>query len=120
MGLRFCNEIVIAAEQIHPASSTTSSSSTSSEPSPLPLISSSKTNSQGFLAVPFALDMGISAPPSVRLMPSRPYSGAPIGTAYEVQLFVGRSPEELPRRNKMVQVPLNARKYPRNGIIVCS
>ncbi len=46
-------------------------------------------NEKGFLTFPFSLDLGTSAPPSVRLLPCRPYSGAPIGTTYEVQLFAG-------------------------------
>lgn len=36
-------------------------------------------NNQGFIAVPFVVDMGNTAPPSVRLVPCRPYSGSPIG-----------------------------------------
>ena len=46
-------------------------------------------NAQGFIAIPFVVNIGTSAPPSVRLIPCRPYSGAPIGTTYEVQLFTG-------------------------------
>ena len=46
-------------------------------------------NAQGFIAIPFVVNIGTSAPPSVRLIPCRPYSGAPIGTSYEVQLFTG-------------------------------
>eukprot|EP00094_Tigriopus_californicus_P001097 TCALIF_01062-PA protein Name:"Similar to Arrestin homolog (Heliothis virescens)" AED:0.08 eAED:0.08 QI:0/0/0.33/0.33/1/1/3/778/306 len=96
MGLRFCNEIVIAAEQIYP--------------SPVEEICRNKskpmTNHEGYMAVPVVIDMGISAPPSVRLLPCRPYNGAPIGTTYEVQLFAGKSPEELPRKRKMVQMSL--------------
>ena len=47
-------------------------------------------NAQGFIAIPFVVNIGSSAPPSVRLIPCRPYSGAPIGTGYEVQLFTGK------------------------------
>ena len=63
-------------------------------------------NNQGFVAVPFVVDMGAVAPPSIRLIPCRPYSGAPIGTSYLVQLFANTTPEELPRRRKMVQMSL--------------
>ena len=78
MGLRFCNEIVISAEQIYPTAMEEACKTTK------PIV-----NHQGFLAVPFVMDMGVSAPPSVRLLPCRPYAGAPIGTTYEVQLFAG-------------------------------
>ena len=63
-----------------------------------------KIPSTGFIAVPFVIDMGSTAPPSVRLIPCRPYSGSPIGTTYEVQLFPSTSLEEYPGRRKMVQV----------------
>ena len=49
-------------------------------------------NAQGFIAIPFVVNIGTSAPPSVRLIPCRPYAGAPIGTTYEVQLFTGIIP----------------------------
>ena len=94
MGLRFCNEIVIAAEQIFPS---LVEEMVKSKP---------LTNAQGFTAVPFALDLGISTPPSVRLVPCRPYTGSPIGTTYEVQLFASTAPEDLPKRRKMVQMSL--------------
>ena len=40
-------------------------------------------NNQGFLAVPFVVDMGSAAPPSIRLIPCRPYNGAPIGNCFK-------------------------------------
>ena len=97
MGLRFCNEVVVAAEQLHPpameeaieeekkqASSTPANNSSSSSGSTSDSRSSFRRNStlvnnQGFVAVPFVVDMGATAPPSIRLIPCRPYSGAPIG-----------------------------------------
>lgn len=102
MGLRFCNEVVVAAEQIHPTAMEVALTSTSSSTNaPAPLV-----NGQGFIAVPFVVDMGATAPPSVRLVPCRPYTGSPIGTSYEVQLFASHAPDELPRRRKMVQMSL--------------
>lgn len=47
MGLRFCNEIVISAEQIYPSAMEEACKSTK------PLV-----NHQGFLAVPFVMDLG--------------------------------------------------------------
>ena len=89
MGLRFCNEIVISAEQIYPSAMEEACKTTK------PLV-----NHQGFLAVPFVMDMGVSAPPSVRLLPCRPYNGAPIGTTYEVQLFAGEHEENNSRETR--------------------
>ena len=109
MGLRFCNEVVVAAEQIYPTpldeeikrkksikdkSTENSEKSSASDQSTLgpntienatdgetskERSNSTLVNNQGFVAVPFIVDMGNTAPPSVRLVPCRPYSGAPIG-----------------------------------------
>ena len=109
MGLRFCNEVVVAAEQIYPTpldeeikkkkstkDKSTENSEKSSESNQSTLgpnttenatdgepskerRNSTLVNNQGFVAVPFIVDMGNTAPPSVRLVPCRPYSGAPIG-----------------------------------------
>ena len=128
MGLRFCNEIVVAAEQIYPsavdeavlnsqrrqsnAAAATAANGNNAVKDDKESGSSSSsrvklhTNSQGFVAIPFAVDMGRTIPPSVRLLPCRPYTGAPIGTTYEVQLFAGRSPDDLPKKRKMVQMSL--------------
>ena len=81
MGLRFCNEVIVAAEQIYP---TAMEEAVDSDADPVKPISRSRRNStlvnnQGFVAVPFVVDMGSAAPPSIRLIPCRPYSGAPIG-----------------------------------------
>ena len=109
MGLRFCNEVVVAAEQIYPTpldeeikkkkstkekstensekssetdqsntGPTTTENAANGEPSK-ERRNSTLVNNQGFVAVPFIVDMGNTAPPSVRLVPCRPYSGAPIG-----------------------------------------
>jgi hypothetical protein len=69
MGLRFSNEVIVAAEQIYPSSTEVASTRRSSN----------LVNSQGFVAVPFVVDMGTTAPPSIRLVPCRPYLGASIG-----------------------------------------
>ncbi len=97
MGLRFCNEVVVAAEQIYPTAmeialykngngnglSTMAASAASEkdkdENARPAAASNSLVNNQGFLAVPFVVDMGMTAPPSIRLIPCRPYTGSPIG-----------------------------------------
>ena len=35
----------------------------------------------------FVLEIGNALPPSIRLRPTRPYSGSPIGTTYTVAVF---------------------------------
>ena len=88
MGLRFCNEVIVAAEQIYPTpmeeaieseANAATTSSTTPKSAPTSRRNSTLVNNQGFVAVPFVVDMGSAAPPSIRLIPCRPYSGAPIG-----------------------------------------
>ena len=116
MGLRFCNEVVVAAEQIYPTSmdeainekqqksekseklekSEKSEKSKESEKEDIEKPpdksferrNSTLVNNQGFVAVPFIVDMGNAAPPSVRLVPCRPYSGAPIGKKSQFSILV--------------------------------
>ena len=76
MGLRFCNEVIVAGEQIFPTPMDETLKTTKQN---LGRRNSSLVNNQGFIAVPFVVDMGNTAPPSVRLVPCRPYSGSPIG-----------------------------------------
>jgi len=129
MGLRFCNEVIVAAEQIYPTPVEEAIDSEANAGSPKRRASTSRRNStlvnnQGFVAVPFVVDMGSAAPPSIRLIPCRPYNGAPIGTSYEVQLFASHSVDELPRRRRMVQMSLRLYEQlpkelpPRSNIVV--
>ena len=83
MGLRFCNEVIVAAEQIYPTPIEEATDSEANAGSPRRASTSRRNstlvNNQGFVAVPFVVDMGSAAPPSIRLIPCRPYNGAPIG-----------------------------------------
>jgi len=105
MGLRFCNEVIVAGEQIFPTLMDETAHNKTTKQN-LERRNSTLVNNQGYIAVPFVVDMGNTAPPSVRLVPCRPYSGSPIGTSYEVQLFASISADEIPRRRKMVQMSL--------------
>lgn len=40
-------------------------------------------------AVAFSIDVNTLAPPSVQLLPAKRYSGAPIGTSYDIRIFTG-------------------------------
>ncbi|CAB4064172.1 ARRB [Lepeophtheirus salmonis] len=92
MGIRFCNEIVMVSEQIYP--------SLKSEPDPNSI--EFKISKTGFVTVPIKLQLNSSAPPSIRLHPCRPYSGSPIGTNYEVQVFASAGPDIVPKPQKMI------------------
>jgi hypothetical protein len=52
-------------------------------------------------AYPFCLEVTPIAPPSVQLVPAKEYSGAPIGTSYDVRAFVGK----LVRRSRFDMTP---------------
>lgn len=41
-------------------------------------------------AYPFSMEITPLAPPSVQLVPAKEYSGAPIGTSYDVRAYVGK------------------------------
>jgi hypothetical protein len=42
-------------------------------------------------AHPFTMEVTPLAPPSVQLVPAKEYSGAPIGTSYDVRAYAGTS-----------------------------
>ena len=42
-------------------------------------------------AHPFTMEVTPLAPPSVQLVPAKEYSGAPIGTSYDVRAYAGMS-----------------------------
>lgn len=44
----------------------------------------------GKSAYPFSLEVGSLAPPSVQLVPAKRYTGAPIGTSYDVRVHLGK------------------------------
>lgn len=41
-------------------------------------------------AVAFSIDINTLAPPSVQLLPAKRYTGAPIGTSYDIRIFTGK------------------------------
>lgn len=45
----------------------------------------------GKTAYPFALEINSIAPPSVQLVPAKRYTGAPIGTSYDIRVHLGMS-----------------------------
>ncbi|XP_021705863.1 phosrestin-2 isoform X2 [Aedes aegypti] len=94
MGLKFCNEAVIALQQIWPKPIGT-------EPEALTPLQEALLDRLGKNAVPFALEIGTLAPPSVQLLPAKRYTGAPIGTSYDVRVYTAESTtdERVQRRS---------------------
>lgn len=40
-------------------------------------------------SVPFLIEIGSITPPSVQLLPAKRYTGAPIGTSYDIRVYTG-------------------------------
>uniref|UniRef100_A0A8W7Q3J5 Arrestin C-terminal-like domain-containing protein n=1 Tax=Anopheles coluzzii TaxID=1518534 RepID=A0A8W7Q3J5_ANOCL len=80
MGLKFCNEAVIALQQFWPRPVTAETDS-------LTPLQEALLERLGKNAIPFALEIGTLAPPSVQLLPAKRYTGAPIGTSYDVRVY---------------------------------
>ncbi|XP_065093240.1 uncharacterized protein LOC135713948 isoform X2 [Ochlerotatus camptorhynchus] len=94
MGLKFCNEAVIALQQIWPKP-------IGGEPEVLTPLQEALLDRLGKNAVPFSLEIGTLAPPSVQLLPAKRYTGAPIGTSYDVRVYTAESTtdERVQRRS---------------------
>ena len=79
MGLQFCNEMILASETLLP--------------DPCDYIEEYDNNSDdlsqrfGCFLKPFKINIGSSLPPTIRLQPTRNYSGSPIGTTYTISVF---------------------------------
>lgn len=81
MGLKFCNEAIISLKQIWPAAT--------DEKEELSPLQAALLDRLGASAYPFSLEVGTLAPPSVQLVPAKRYTGAPIGTSYDVRVHLG-------------------------------
>lgn len=40
-------------------------------------------------STPFLIELGSVTPPSVQLLPAKKYTGAPIGTSYDIRVYTG-------------------------------
>ncbi|XP_035897752.1 uncharacterized protein LOC118505706 isoform X1 [Anopheles stephensi] len=98
MGLKFCNEAVIALQQFWPRP-------VSAETDSLTPLQEALLERLGKNAVPFALEIGTLAPPSVQLLPAKRYTGAPIGTSYDVRVYTAEtSGDERVQRRSTVRL----------------
>lgn len=96
MGLKFCNEAVIALNQIWPRTE-----DTCTELSPL---QEALLERLGVGAHAFSMELGIVAPPSVQLIPAKQYSGAPIGTSYDIRAYIADHSNEKVQRRSTVKL----------------
>lgn len=80
MGLKFCNEAIIALRQIWPVPD---------DKEDLSPLQKALLDRLGKSAYAFSLEVGSLAPPSVQLVPAKRYTGAPIGTSYDVRVHLG-------------------------------
>ncbi|XP_067006688.2 phosrestin-2 [Anabrus simplex] len=93
MGLKFCNEAIMCLAQLCPIHER-------ANPEPTTPLQDALMKRLGPNARPFTMEVTSLAPPSVQLVPAKEYSGAPIGTSYDVRAYVAeRADEKLHRRS---------------------
>lgn len=104
MGLKFCNEAIIALQQIWPTADAEPRFDLSTLQvietfpilttdfwsfSPFRHVQDALIERLGKNSVPFAIEIGSITPPSVQLLPAKRYTGAPIGTSYDIRVYTG-------------------------------
>ncbi|CAL8143581.1 unnamed protein product [Orchesella dallaii] len=122
LGLRFCNEAILALKQLWPPLPKDPEDLDEEELTPLQGVLlervTSSANSPSIHSVPFTLcagPVGIGAfppPPSVLLAPAKPYKGSPIGTLYDLRIYASERPEERPPRRNTIRLALRAVQTP--------
>ncbi|XP_045130826.1 arrestin homolog isoform X2 [Portunus trituberculatus] len=100
MGLRFCNEACLQAQQLWPQLD----EEFSQDDKNLSPLQDTLVKRLGAGAVPFSFNVSSLAPPSVTLLPARSYAGAPIGTNYDLRIFVGENPEDKPHKRSSIRM----------------
>ena len=60
-------------------------------------------NKFGSNAHPFTMALMPLAPPSVQLVPAKEYNGAPIGTSYDVRVYIGKLKNKKENEDKKVR-----------------
>ncbi|KAG8226662.1 hypothetical protein J437_LFUL005748, partial [Ladona fulva] len=81
MGLKFCNEAIMALGQLYPPHP-------HATPRTMTPLQEALLRRLGSNAYPFTLHVTPLAPPSVQLVPAKEYNGAPIGTSYEMRAYI--------------------------------
>ncbi|XP_017771215.1 PREDICTED: arrestin homolog isoform X2 [Nicrophorus vespilloides] len=96
MGLKFCNEAVMCLAQLYPPPSNV--------PEDVTPLQEALIKRLGSNAYPFNMEITPLAPPSVQLVPAKEYSGAPIGTSYDVRAYVADRADEKFHRKTTVRM----------------
>lgn len=52
-------------------------------------------------AHPFSMEVTHLAPPSVQLVPAKEYNGAPIGTSYDIRVYIGKKIVDKNQNNEI-------------------
>ncbi|KAL7631985.1 UNVERIFIED_CONTAM: hypothetical protein RMT77_017699 [Armadillidium vulgare] len=99
MGLRFCNEACLQACVLWPLSEDQKKALHTLTP-----LQDTLLKRLGTGAVAFCFSISALAPPSVTLLPARTYMGAPIGTNYDIRIFVGESSDDKPHKRSSIRM----------------
>uniref|UniRef100_A0A1B0GNM2 Arrestin C-terminal-like domain-containing protein n=1 Tax=Phlebotomus papatasi TaxID=29031 RepID=A0A1B0GNM2_PHLPP len=99
MGLKFCNEAVIALKQIWPQAEGVSMKKEELTPLQTALL-----ERLGVGAHAFSIQIGTVAPPSVQLIPAKHYNGAPIGTSYDIRAYIANQSDEKMQKRSTVKL----------------
>ncbi|XP_059060344.1 phosrestin-2-like [Achroia grisella] len=105
MGLKFCNEAIMSLAQIWPIHC-------NHEREPNTQLQDALIKRLGPNTYPFHLELTPLAPPSVQLVPAKQYSGAPIGTSYDVRAFVAERADEKVSRRSTVRMGIRVLQGP--------
>ncbi|XP_033321789.2 phosrestin-2 isoform X1 [Megalopta genalis] len=97
MGLKFCNEVVMCVAQLYPPYGGAERLETT--PLQEAIVRKLGPNAHAFTMVITPL-----APPSVQLVPAKEYNGAPIGSSYDVRIYVAEQPDEKLQRGTTVSM----------------
>ncbi|KAK2586346.1 hypothetical protein KPH14_010638 [Odynerus spinipes] len=88
MGLKFCNEAIMCVAQLYPPFAGPD------HQEPVTPLQEALVKRLGSNAHAFTMEITPLAPPSVQLVPAKEYTGAPIGTSYDVRAYVADRPED--------------------------
>ncbi|XP_076276807.1 phosrestin-2 isoform X2 [Lasioglossum baleicum] len=97
MGLKFCNEVVMCVAQLCPPYV----GADRHETTPL---QEALVRRLGPNAHAFTMEITPLAPPSVQLVPAKEYNGAPIGSSYDVRVYIAEQADEKLQRKTTVSM----------------
>ncbi|XP_014476643.1 PREDICTED: arrestin homolog [Dinoponera quadriceps] len=98
MGLKFCNEAVMCLAQLYPPYAGADYQENTTQ------LQEALIKRLGPNAHAFTMEITPLAPPSVQLVPAKEYSGAPIGTSYDVKAYVAERADEKFHRKTTIRM----------------